>query len=329
MAKRRHRAFHTPQPRLVRYLSGLWDQLGAYGALQWEIFKDSLRRLRQTPVASTLTVLVIAIALTLPASLHVLVDNAREASAGLESTSRISLFLKPDLSNEVGRKLAERLKKHPRVAETTLITKEAGLKELQTYSGFGEALRALNANPLPVVISIKAQDSLADPAAMEALLAELGKLPEADFAQFDTEWLQKLRAMLDVAERGIRVFGLLLAFGVLFTVGNTIRLELQQRREDIAVTKLLGATDGFIRRPFLYAGFWYGFLGGVLAWLLSGLLILLLHAPATRLAELYGSPFRLTYLGFVDTGWLLGVSVLLGVAGAFAVATYHLRRLDP
>lgn len=329
MAKRRHRALHKPQPRLVRYLSGLGDRLQAHGALRWEVFKDSLGRLRRTPVASALTVLVIAIALTLPASLHVLVENAREASAGLESTSRISLFLKPDLSNEAGRRLADRLKKHPRIAETTLITKEAGLKELQTYSGFGEALRALSSNPLPVVISVKAQDSLADPAAMEALLAELGRLPEADFAQFDTEWLQKLRAMLDMAERGIQVFSLLLAFGVLFTVGNTIRLELQQRREDIAVTKLLGATNGFIRRPFLYAGFWYGFLGGVLAWLLCDALVLLLRAPAARLAELYGSPFRLAFLGFVDTGWLLGISVALGVAGAFAVATYHLRKLDP
>lgn len=329
MAKRRHRALHSPQPRLVRYLSGLGDRLGAHGALQWEMFKDSLKRLRQTPVASTLTVLVIAIALTLPASLHILVENAREACAGLESTSRISLFLKPDLSNEVGRKLTDRLKKHPRIAETTLITKEAGLKELQTYSGFGDALRALNSNPLPVVISIKAQDSLADPAAMQSLLAELGKLPEADFAQFDTEWLQKLRAMLDVAERGIRVFSLLLAFGVLFTVGNTIRLELQQRREDIAVTKLLGATNRFIRRPFLYAGFWYGFLGGALAWLLCDVLVLLLRAPATRLAELYGSPFRLAFLGLGETGGLLGISVALGVMGAFAVATYHLRRLDP
>jgi cell division transport system permease protein len=328
--KPKSRRGNAPKPRrLVRSAPRPLNRVEAYFALQVETFRDSFRRLRQTPLASTLTVLVIAIAFTLPMGFHALVKNGQIASTGLEATSQISLFLKPDLSNEAGRKVAERLKKHPQIAEAGLITKEAGLKELQTYSGFGDALNALDFNPLPPVVSIKPRESLTDPAAMDSLLAELGRLPEADFAQFDTEWLRKLHALLAIAERGIVVFSALLGFGVLFIVGNTIRLELQHRREEIVVIKLLGATDRFIRRPFLYAGFWYAFLGGCLAWLLVNLLILLLRGPATQLAELYGSPFRLSFLGLAETELLLGASVVLGISGAWAVVSYHLRRLNP
>jgi cell division transport system permease protein len=308
---------------------GFLNRLEAYFALHVETFKDSFRRLRQTPLSSILTVLVIAIALTLPMSFHALVGNARQAGAALEATTQISLFLKPNLPNEAGRKLADRLKTYPQIAETGLITKEAGLQELKTYSGFGEALKFLDSNPLPAVVGIKPKDTLADPEALEGLLAELRKLPEADFVQFDTEWLRKLGAMLAIADRCIAVFSMLLGLGVLFIVGNTIRLELQNRREEIAVAKLMGATDRFIRRPFLYAGFWYAFLGGGLAWLLVNLLLLLLRGPATQLAELYGSPYRLAFLGFAETELLIGASVLLGIAGAWAVVAYHLRTLAP
>jgi cell division transport system permease protein len=319
----------APRSRPERSGPGFLNRLEAYFALHFEILKDSFRRLRQTPLSSTLTVLVIAIALTLPMGFHALVGNAREAGAALETTSRISLFLKPNLPNEAGRKLAEQLKAHPRIAATELITKEAGLKELKAYSGFGDALKALDANPLPAVVSLTPKETLADPKALEDLLAELRKLPEADFVQFDTEWLRKLEALFAIADRCIAVFSGLLGFGVLFIVGNTIRLELQNRREEIAVAKLMGATDRFIRWPFLYAGFWYAFLGAVLAWVLVNLLLWLLRGPATQLAELYGSPYRLSFLGLAETELLIGASVLLGIAGAFAVVTYHLRTLAP
>jgi cell division transport system permease protein len=330
MAKRTTRSRRAaPKPRPERDRPGLLTRLEAYFALHAETFKDSFRRLRQTPLSSTLTVLVIAIALTLPMSFHALVENARQAGAALETTSQMSLFLKPALPNEAGRKLAERLKAHPQIAETGLITKEEGLKELKTYSGFGDALKFLEGNPLPAVVSIKPRATLADPAALEGLLAELRKLPEADFVQFDTEWLHKLGAMLAIADRCIAVFSVLLGLGVLFIVGNTIRLELQNRREEIAVAKLMGATDRFIRRPFLYSGFWYAFLGAVLAFGLVNLLLLVLRGPAAQLAELYGSPYHLSFLGLAETELLIGASVVLGIAGAFAVVAYHLRTLAP
>ena len=309
--------------------TGLSNRLEAYFALQAETFTQSFNRLRQTPVASSLTILVIAIALVLPASLHALADNARKAIAGLETTSRISLFLKPELPNETGRKLADRLTRHPRIAAAELITKEAGLAELKAHSGFGDALDALDFNPLPVVIGISPRDTLTDAASLDQLLTELRRLPEADFAQFDTEWIEKLKALLAIAERLILVFGVLLGCGVLVIIGNTIRLELQNRREEIAVARLMGATDGFICRPFLYAGAWYGVLGSGLAWLLANGLILLVRGPATRLAELYGSPYRLAFLSFSASELLIGGSVLVGMCGAYGVVWYHLRKLAP
>jgi cell division transport system permease protein len=306
---------------------GLLERLRIHLIMQSQTLKASLHRLWQTPIASILTILVVAIALALPASFHALVKNARQPLEALETTSQISLFLKPDLSNEQGRKLAERLSKHPQIAGADLITKEAGLKELAAYSGFGSALAALNANPLPAVVSVQPAAASAD--AIAQLLAELKTLPEADRVQFDYEWLLKLQAMLAIAERSAMAFSILLGFGVLFIIGNTIRLELQNRREEIAVAKLLGATHGFIRRPFLHAGLWYALLGASLAWLLANVLILEVRAPANQLAELYGSPYRLSFLGFADTVLLIGTAALLGVTGAWIVVAHFLRQLDP
>jgi cell division transport system permease protein len=305
----------------------LSDRVKAHWNLQSDSLRESFRRMWQTPIASTLTILVVAIALALPASFNALIQNARQPIEALESTSQISLFLKPELSNEAGRKLALKLNKHPALAGATLITKEDGLKELAAYSGFGDALAALNSNPLPAVIIVHPVETDAD--AVTRLLAELKTLPEADRVQFDSEWLEKLRALLAIAGRCAAAFSVLLGFGVLFIVGNTIRLELQNRREEIAVAKMLGATHRFIRRPFVHAGLWYALLGAILAWLLANLLILGVRSPANQLAELYGSPFRLSYLGLADTAILLASAVLLGIIGAWVVVAHFLREIDP
>jgi len=321
--RRETNAFHTR--RTIRPAS----RLQPYVDLHVGTLKSSFIRLRRTPLASIMTVLVIAIALTIPASFHVFIKNARQASSTLEATNQVSLFLKPELANETGGKVAERLKKHPQIAAAELITKEAGLQELRTFSGFGDALRALDFNPLPAVVSIKPKDSLTHPDDVEKLLAELRALPETDFVQLDTQWMHKLHSILTIAQRSVVVFSVLLSLGVLFIVGNTIRLELQNRREEIVVAKLIGATDRFIRRPFLYAGFWYGFLGGSLAWLLVSFFLLFLRSPSRQLAELYGSPYTLSFLSLSETELLIGASVLLGIVGAWIVVSYHLRELDP
>ena len=287
--------------------------------------RASFRRLWQTPLASLLTILVLAITLALPASFHALIQNARQPLASLETTGEISLFLKPELSNEAGRKLAGRLQHNPALTRVTLVTKEEGLKELLNYSGFADALAALDSNPLPAVIII--QPAQRDAAAMAGLLGMLKTLPEADTLQFDNEWLEKLQTLLDVASRATAAFGLLLGVGVLFIVGNTIRLELQHRRPEIAVLRLLGATPGYIRRPFLLTGGWYAVLGAALAWLLANALLLGLSLPVNQLAALYGSSFRLAFLGVTDLVLLLIFAAMLGVSGAWIVVAYGLREI--
>ena len=318
------------RPRAEIVAKAPWlERMQSYLFLHAHTLVASLGRMYRTPFATGMTILVIAIALALPASFHVLVNNARQASGSLEATNQISVFLKPELANEVGRKIAEKLGKHAQIAEASLITKEAGLKDFRNYSGFGEALEALDFNPLPAVISIKPKDSLERPEEVEKLVGELKGIAEVDFVQLDTQWMHKLHAMLAIAQRSIGVLGVLLSLAVLFIVGNTIRLELQNRQEEIAVTKLMGATDGFIRRPFLYAGFWYGCLGGLVAWLIVSFLLLLLRGPVRQLAELYGGRYELAFLGASDSGFLIALSSILGIVGALAVVSYHLRKLAP
>ncbi|QSA99120.1 ABC transporter permease [Methylococcus sp. EFPC2] len=288
----------------------------------------SLGRMYRTPVASGMTILVIAIALALPASFHVLVKNARQASGALEISNQISLFLKPELADEAGKKLAESLGKHPDIALAELITKEAGLKEFQTYSGFGDALRALDFNPLPAVVSILPKATLTQPEQIERLAEELRGLSETDYVQIDMDWLRKLRAIITIAQRGSIVLGILLGTAVLFIVANTIRLELQDRREEIAVTRLMGATHRFIRRPFLYTGLWYGLLGGIIAWLLVSFTLLLLNGPVRELSTLYGGGFELAFLSLEESAWLIALATALGIGGSWAVVQHHLNLLE-
>lgn len=295
--------------------------------MQIETLRISFQQLWKTPVASTMTVLVVAVALALPASFHAMVNNARHPIEALQTTSQISLFLKPEASDEQARKLANLLGQNARISRTQLVTKAEGLKELVAYSGFGDALAALSSNPLPAVIIIEPRPSDAD--SVTQLLTELKTLPQADRVQFDFEWLRKLQALLMIAHRSVTAFGILLGFGVLFIIGNTVRLELQNRHEEIIVAKLLGATNRFIRRPFLHAGIWYAFLGACLAWLLSNGLILGIREPANQLAELYHSTYRLSFLGVQETLLLIAVSIALGMSSGWVVVWHYLRDIDP
>lgn len=326
--KARNRPIGKPTQRR-RTGPSLRDRLHSHLVLQRQTLGEALHRMWRTPFSMVMTILVIAITLALPTSFHLLVKNLRAVGGDLEATNEISLYLKPELPNEVGRKLAERLKNHAQIAETRLVTKEAGLADLKSYSGFGEVLATLNFNPLPVVIGIRPKDSLTRPEQVEKLVAELKTLPEADLVQVDTQWMHRLHAILRVAERSVVVLGVLLGCAVLFIVGNTIRLELYNRREEIVVQKLLGATDRFIRRPFLYTGFWFGFFGSVLAWIIVAIMLLVVRAPIRELNALYDGDFSLAFLSFFESLFLISVACLLGVTGSFVVLVYYLRHLRP
>lgn len=289
----------------------------------------SLGRLWRAPVSSLMTVAVIGIALALPAGLHVLLDNAQRLSAGWDGSARISLFLKSEISDARAAELARSLRGRAEIAETEAIARDQALAEFRQLSGFGDALRALDQNPLPAVLVVRPGLAHSDPIRVEALVEDLRRLPEVDLAQLDLQWLRRLHAIMAIAQRAVLVLGALLGLAVLLIVGNTIRLEIQNRRPEIEVIKLVGATDAFVRRPFLYGGLWYGLFGGLLAWLMVTASLTLLDAPVRRLAELYRSGYDLRVMDAETTLVLFGAGALLGLLGSWIAVGRHLKSIEP
>lgn len=301
-----------------------WAHLQACGA--------TLAQLSRTPAATVMTAAVIGIALALPAGLYAVLSSVQAHSAQWHDERQISVFLKPAFSDAQADALAGRLRTLPGVAQVKLISRSQGLEEMRKQSGFAEALAMLDENPLPallVVYPAPPPTGIAPAQAVSALLATLQALPEADAVQFDMQWLQRLEAMLQVVERGVVLLAALLALGVLLIVSNTLRLAILNRREEIEIIKLIGATDAFIRRPFLYLGFGYGLLGGAIAWALVALALGLLHGPIEQLAGLYSSDFQLPRLSLTGSLVLLNLGGLLGLFGALLAVHRHLAAIEP
>jgi cell division transport system permease protein len=294
-----------------------------------QTFVGSLGRLWQHSLATLMTTLVIGIALALPACLHLLVTNAQRAVGGWNRAISISVYLKQPTSTDDARRLTERIRQRRDVAEVDLITADEALKAFRNESGFGEAIDALNENPLPHALMLRPGENYASPEHLASLAADLRKLPSVEVVQLDTAWVERLNAILDGLRRGILLVGSLLAVGILVIVGNTIRLDIQNRRDEIVVTKLVGGSDAFVRRPFLYSGVWYGIGGGILAWVVSAVVLAALREPVARIAGLYGSGFELAGLGLEAGGVLVSTGIILGWLGSYVAATRHLRQIEP
>ena len=289
----------------------------------------SLGRLWQQPFATLLTVLVVAIALALPACLHVLVQNVRTASGGWSNALDISVYMKPGASLEETRGAAQRIRQRRDVHEVTVIPADDALAEFRKHSGFGQALDALKDNPLPHALVVRPDAESRTPAEVRALSDELRKIPGVDIVQLDTEWVSRFNAILEVVRRVVLLAAGLFALGILVIVGNTIRLDIENRRDEIEVTKLVGGSDAFVRRPFLYNGIWYGLGGGLIAGLIVAVVILVLADPVQRIAGLYGSNFQLRGLGLEGWAALLLGGIGLGWLGSFLAATRELRGIEP
>ncbi|GAB6041008.1 permease-like cell division protein FtsX [Endothiovibrio diazotrophicus] len=289
----------------------------------------SLGHLWRNLGSGMMTAGVIGIALALPAGLYILLDNLQAVSRGWDGEAQISLFLQPRVSDREAAALADRLRPRPGIGQVSVVSHAQALEEFRQLSGFGEALGLLDGNPLPAVILVTPTASYDSPQAVEGLLRELRALPEVDLAQLDLEWVKRLHALTEIARRGVLVVAGLLALAVLLIVGNTIRLDIQNRRDEIVITKLIGGTDAFIRRPFLYGGFWYGATGGLVAWLLVGLSFQMIDGPVARLAALYGSPFQLNVLTFGTTFTLFAIAIALGLLGSWLAVGRHLRQIEP
>ena len=289
----------------------------------------SLGRLSQQKLATLLTILVIGIALALPACLHLLISNAQTATGSWNRAVDLTVFLKRPTSAEEAKRTADRIKQRRDVSQVEVITADEALKEFRHGSGFGEAIDALNDNPLPHTIVVRPSAEFATVASLDSLAADLRALPSVEIVQLDTAWVNRLNAILDAVRRGLALTAGLLALGVMVIVGNTIRLDIQNRRAEIEVTKLVGGSDAFVRRPFLYNGIWYGLGGGVTAWIITLAVTGVLREPIRRIAGLYGSTFQLGGLDARSTLILLGGGIGLGWLGSYLAASRHLRAIEP
>lgn len=302
-------------------------RLSGWVAAHLQAALSSLGVLVRAASGSLMTAAVIGISLALPAGFFLLVDNAQQLSRGWEGRAQLSLFLSEKVDDDSARSLAERLGADPRIAEVEMLTRDQTLEEFRSLSGFGPALESLGMNPLPALLVVRPRSADPDQAGM--LRDSLADLAEVELAQLDLEWVERLQALMTVARQSVGVLAAALGLAVMLIIGNTIRLAVQSRRPEIEIAKLFGATDAFIRRPFLYTGLWFGLAGGVLAWILVSAVFLLLAPGLRRLAALYHSGFEPSALGWSG---LLTLTVLgggLGLLGAAVAVGRHLRAIEP
>jgi cell division transport system permease protein len=290
-------------------------------------FVGAIGRLARQPFATVLTVLVIAIAIALPTGLRVLVTNASALSASWEGAVDFTVYLEMAVTDDRAAALAREVEARADVASVLLVDRDQALEEFRARSGFGAALEALDGNPLPHALVVRPASGIAGD--VEAVAAALDALAETDIVQLDTEWVARLRGILALASRGVDIATVLLGLAVAIVVGNTIRLEIQNRSVEIEVTKLVGGTDAFIRRPFLYLGLCYGVAGAGVAAALIALTLALIGPPVRELAGLYGSDFRLAGLALAELATLVGGGAVLGLAGAALATARHLRAIEP
>ncbi len=298
-----------------------------YFSLHTQNFLGAFGRLLHQPVGSAMTIIVIAIALALPAGLRVLLNNFETLSGSWAGAIDFSVYLAMDVEESRARELAVELEARDDVTQVVFVPRESALEEFQSYSGFGSALDALEENPLPHALVVRpAGDSRER---IEALAGELMALEETDLVQIDTAWVERMRAILLLVARTVDLATVLLALAVVLVIGNTIRLEINNRRTEIEVVKLVGGSDAFIRRPFLYMGLCYGLSGGLLAMLTIVLSLLTLAGPTRALAGTYGSSFELQGLTLEQALLLLAAGAVLGWAGAGVATARHLRAIEP
>ena len=299
--------------------------LGAHAQHHLDSLITAWRRLRAQPLSSAFSILVIGIALSLPTGLYLLIANLDRASSGLSEHTEITVFLKPKVDTTTALSLAEALRKEPGIRKLRFVSREDALLELQR-SGLDDVLTSLTSNPLPHSLVI--EPTQASPEHIRRLDQRLRQRPEVDTIASAEAWARRLTALLDFGIGLTWMLGTILALSLAAITGNTIRLQIYARRDEIEISRLIGATDRFIRRPFLYFGVLQGLLGGLSALILSGLAILWLNQSVAELATTYGSSFRLASLDAPVSALLLVSSALLGLAGAWLSVAYTLRDFD-
>jgi len=291
--------------------------------------RNSYVGLIKTPIATLMTIAVLGIAIALPAGLHLMLKNASTVSADWDGASRFSLYLNDSVSKTDAEDLVIRLMKRLDVEEAVLIDKQQALDEFQALSGLGDALYQLDENPLPQVVEIIPTEQFSLPEASEAMLGTFKLMPEVAVAKLDMQWVKRLYYLLQVVDRFIYALASMLGLAVLLIVGNTIRLAILNRRDEIEIIKLIGATDAFIRRPFLYTGLWFGIGGGFFALMIISGSLYWLSDPINQLAIQYNSGYALLGLNMTEVFQLMAFSALLGLSGSWVSVSRHLKQINP
>jgi len=303
--------------------------VSSYGTRHLQALFGALGRLARTPLATLLTLIVIGVALSLPAGLALVVNNLRNATGDLSSAVDFSVHFKLGTPIERVQQLAANARQRSGVESVMVTTADQALDEFKQASGFGDALAALKDNPLPHHLTVRPARDASGPAEVESLRRYFEAFPEVEIVQLDLEWIRRLHSLLDVLQRSLWVIIAVLGAGVLAVIGNTIRLEIQQRRPEIEVTKLVGGSNSFVRRPFLYAGLFYELGGALLASLIVVGGMAYVDQAVSELSAQYGGSFRMTGLGGRGLGILAGVGAALGWIGALISTGRHLRRIEP
>ena len=301
------------------------DKLKAYRDLHAHALFSSLGRLVASPFNSIMTIAVLAIAIALASGFYLIMKNFNQLAGNLETTAQISLFLEDGVSETEAKHYVEAISRNPDVREVKLISREQAMAEFKTHSGFGNAISLLKTNPLPVVLQVLPRGGLDDKQKLERLLQTFRTEPYVDIAQLDLQWVERLHSILAVSQHAAALMNTLLACAVLFIAGNTIRLELHNRSEEVIIARLVGATRSFIQRPFLYTGFWIGFISGIAAWFIVTVMMLILRQSVEKLSSLYNDFFHLLFFDFSETLLLILIASALGVVGSWVSLQFLLQ----
>ncbi len=290
---------------------------------------NSLGELYRTPFASLMTIGVLGFSITLPSTLYIMVENTEQVTKQWQQASEISLFLHEEVTEPQAQQLITRLNSWSEISQVTYVSAAQGLDEFQRLSGLGEALNYLDKNPLPATVLVVPTSKHAAPTAAGLLLDKLRKEREVDIGKLDIEWLERLYGLLSIAKELVYLLAILLFFAVVLIIGNTIRLNILSKRDEILVMKLVGATDAFIQRPFLYTGFWFGLLGGLMAWFTVTLILLWIGWSLDDFMQRYQIQLDITGLNVQALGFMLIISIVLGLMGSFLSVQKHVNEIEP
>lgn len=293
----------------------------------WKAFILALKRLAGAPVGTLLSIMVIGIAFSLPVGIYMLLENLHAFSEQVPGAPQLSLFLKLDANTDEVEQIESRLKQHPEVASFEFISRDSALEQFKQGSGLADVIDSLEQNPLPDAFLINAQSL--SPEALEELRVDLQRWPKVEHVQLDSAWVKRLDALLKLGRLAVLMLAALLGFALVAVTFNTIRLQILTKRDEIEVSKLIGATHGFIRRPFLYFGAIQGMAGGAAAWLITSLGIHLVDDELTNLRQLYEIHLHLYPLSPEKSLGLLLFSACLGWVGGWLSVAHHLWQIEP